>query len=127
MGNDLDGLAEVVAAALLGDDLLVDSAGGEVVVAAEVGVSEALVVAQVEIGLGAVVGDENFAVLEGRHRAGVDVQVRVELHQVDLKPPAFKQTADRGRGQPLAQTGHNSTRHKNVLGGHSGFTFFNCF
>ena len=33
VGDHLDGLAEVVAAALLGDDLLVDAAGGEVVVA----------------------------------------------------------------------------------------------
>jgi hypothetical protein len=41
VGDDLDGLAEVVAAALLGDDLLVDAAGGEVVVAGEMGVGEA--------------------------------------------------------------------------------------
>ena len=81
--DDLDGLAEVVAAALLGDDLLVDAAGGEVVVARELGVGEALVVAEVEVGLGAVVGDEDLAVLEGRHGAGVDVEVGVELHQVD--------------------------------------------
>jgi hypothetical protein len=33
VGNDLHGLAEVVAAALLGDDLFVDSSGGPVVVA----------------------------------------------------------------------------------------------
>jgi len=38
VGDDLDGLAEVVAAALLGDDLLVDAAGGQVVVAGELGV-----------------------------------------------------------------------------------------
>ena len=35
VGDDLDGLAEVVAAALLGDDLLVDAAGSEVVIARE--------------------------------------------------------------------------------------------
>ena len=64
VGDDLDGLAEVVAAALLGDDLLVDAAGGEVVVAGELGVGEALVVAQIEVGLRAVVGDEDLAVLE---------------------------------------------------------------
>ena len=101
--NDLDGLAEIVAAALFGDDLLVDAAGGPVIVAGELGVGEALVVAQVEVGFGAVVGDENLAVLEGRHGAGIDVQVRVELHQVDFESAAFKQAADGGRRQALAQ------------------------
>ena len=42
-------------------------------------VREALVVAQVEIGLGAVVGDEDFAVLERAHGAGIDVQIRIEF------------------------------------------------
>ena len=70
VGNDLDGLAEIVAAALLGDDLLVDAAGGQIVVAGQLSVGEALVVAQVEVGLRAVVGDEDLAVLEGRHGAG---------------------------------------------------------
>ena len=71
--NDLDGLAQIVAAALLGDDLLVDAAGGQIVVAGQPGVGEALVVAEVEIGFGAVVGDENLAVLEGRHGSRIDV------------------------------------------------------
>jgi len=47
-------------------------------------VGEALVVAEVEVGLCAVVGDKDFAVLEGRHGSGIDVEVGVELHHVDL-------------------------------------------
>ena len=50
VGNHLHGLAEVIAAALAGDDLLVDAAGGEVVALRELGVREALVVAEIEIG-----------------------------------------------------------------------------
>ena len=46
-------------------------------------VDEALVVAQVQVGLGAVVGDEDFAVLVGRHGARIDVDVRVELEHRD--------------------------------------------
>ncbi len=98
MRDDLDGLAEVVAAALLRDDLFVDAARGQVVVAAEVGVGEALVVAEVEVGFGAVVRDEDLAVLEGRHGSGVDVKVGVELHQVDAKTASLKETADGGCG-----------------------------
>ena len=61
--DDLDRAAEVVAAALLGDDRLVDPAGRDVAELGQVLVDEALVVAEVEVGLGAVVGDEDLAVL----------------------------------------------------------------
>ena len=101
--NYLHGFAQVVAAPLFGDDLLVNSSGSPVVVARKFGVGEALVVAKVEIGFGAVVGDENLAMLEGRHRSRIDVQIRVKLHQVDLQPAALKQAADGGRRQSLAQ------------------------
>src|SRR5213592_2849172 len=47
--------------------------------ARQVLVDEALVVADVEVGLRTVLGHEHLAVLEGAHRARVDVEVRVEL------------------------------------------------
>ena len=77
--DHLDGLAEVGAAALLGEHVLVDRPGGRVRLLRERHVDEALVVPEVEVGLAAVVGDEHLTVLEGVHRAGVDVDVRVEL------------------------------------------------
>ena len=64
MRNDLYGFAEIVAASFLGDDLFVNASGGPVVVAGQLGVSEALVMTEVEVGLGAVVGDEDLAVLK---------------------------------------------------------------
>ena len=115
VGDDLDGFAEVVAATFLGDDLLVDAAGGEVVVAGETGVGEAFVVAEVEVGLGAVVGDEDFAVLEGRHGAGVDVEVGVELHEVDAEAAGFEEAADGGCGETFAERRHDSAGYKDVL------------
>jgi hypothetical protein len=45
-------------------------------------------VAEVEVGLAAVVGDEDLAVLERVHRARVDVDVRVELLHRDPEAPA---------------------------------------
>ena len=101
--DDLHGLAEIVAAALLLDDLQVDAAGGVVVLARGAHGGEALVVAEVEIGLGAVVGDEDFAVLERRHRAGIDVDVGIELLQRDLEAARFEQRADRRRGDALCR------------------------
>ena len=49
----------------------------------EVLVDEPLVVAEVEVGLAAVLGDEDLAVLAGVHGAGVDVDVGVELAHGD--------------------------------------------
>src|SRR5207253_10354119 len=54
VGNDLDGGAEVIAAPFLGEDFLIDVAGGDVVLALRRLPREALVMAEVEIGLGAV-------------------------------------------------------------------------
>ena len=79
--NHLHGLAQIIAAALARDDLLVDASAGQVVGLGQRSVGEALIVAQVEIGLGAVVGDEDLAVLERAHGAGIDVQIRIEFLQ----------------------------------------------
>ncbi len=106
--DDLDGPAEVVAAALLADHRVVDRAGGHVGAARGVGVREALVVAEVEVGLRAVLGHEHLAVLERRHRARVHVDVRVELLDGDLQAARDEQAADRGRGDALAKGGDDS-------------------
>jgi hypothetical protein len=47
------------------DDVLVDFAGGYVVVAGGLDVEETFVVAEVEVGFGAVVSNEDFAVFVG--------------------------------------------------------------
>ena len=67
--DHLHGFAEIIAAALFQDDALVDLAAREVVVPREDAIGEALVVAEVEIGLGAVVQDVDFAVLKRVHRS----------------------------------------------------------
>src|ERR1019366_8143967 len=113
--NHLHGLAQVIAAPFAGDDLLVDAAAGQVVALRQLRVREALVVAQVEIGLGAVVGDEDFAVLERAHRARVHVQVRIELLAGDLQPAAFQEAADRRGRNPLAQRRDHPARYEYVF------------
>ena len=118
--DDLDGAAEVVAAALLADHRVVDRAGGHVRGARRVRVREALVVAEVEVGLGAVLGDEDLAVLERRHRPGIDVDVRVELLQGDLQPAGDEQAADRGRRDALAERGDDAAGDEDVAGARAG-------
>ena len=87
--NHLHGFAQVIAAPFARDDLLVDAAAGQVVALRQPRVGEAFVVAQVEIGLGAVVGDEDFAMLERAHRARIHIQVGIELLARDLRVHGF--------------------------------------
>ena len=114
--DDLDGAAEEVAAPLARDHGRVDLPGGDVVSTREAEVDEALVVAEVEVGLGAVVGDEDLAVLVGVHRARIDVDVRVELDDGDGDPAALEQTAERGDGDALADRRNDSAADEDVLG-----------
>ena len=93
--NHLDGGAEIVAAAFLGDDVLVDAPGGDVVGLGGRPPGEALVMAEIEIGLGAVVGHEHFAVLIRRHRSGIEVEIGVELAKADLVPAGLQQGTKR--------------------------------
>ena len=101
--DDLHGAAEIVAAAFLGDHRRIDLAGGDVARLAQRDVDETLVVAEVEIGLSAVVGDEHLAVLIRRHRARIDVEIGVELLHPDVQPARLEDRADRGGGDSLAE------------------------
>ncbi len=107
--------AEVVAPALAGDDLLVDLAGGDVGGHREVLVDEPLVVAEVEVGFRAVVGDEHLAVLVRAHRPWVDVEIGVELLQGDGEVARLQDVPDRRRSDPLAERGDDTPGHENVL------------
>ncbi len=116
MGNHLDGAAEVVPAAFLLDDALIDLAGGPVGVAGRQRVGEPLVVAQIQVRLGAVVGDVHLTVLVRAHRAGIDVDIRIELEKRDPVPVPLEQRSYRGGCQPLAERGHDPAGHENVIG-----------
>ena len=89
--NHLDGGAEIVAAPLLGEDVLIDAAGGDVVGLGGGTAGEALVVTEIEIGLGAVIGHEHFAVLIRRHRSGIEIEIGVEFAQPNLVATRLQQ------------------------------------
>ena len=113
--DHLHGRAEVLALALLAQHAIPDRACGVVRGAREVLVDEALVVADVEVGLGAVLGDEDLAVLERAHRARVDVQVRVELLHLHLQAARLEQPAERCRRDALAERRDDAAGDEDVL------------
>ena len=72
--------------------------------------------ADVEVGLGAVVGDEDLAVLERVHRARVDVEIGVELLHHDAQSARREEVAEARGREALAQGGDDTTGHEDVLG-----------
>ena len=114
--DHLDGLAEVVTLALAAEHAVPDATLGVVRAPGEVLVEEALVVADVEVGLGAVLGDEDLAVLERAHRAGVDVEIGIELLDVDLQAPRLEQPTKRRSGDALAQGRDDAAGDEDVPG-----------
>ena len=114
--DHLDRGAEELALPLLAQHRVPDRAGAVARVPRQVLVDEALVVADVEIGLGAVLGDEHLAVLERAHRARVDVQVRVELLRLHPQAARLQQPAERGGDDPLAERRDDAARDEDVLG-----------
>ena len=79
-------------------------------------VDEPLVVAEVEIGLGAVVGDEHLAVLERRHRARIDVDVRIELLHRHAEPALDEQPSKRRGGDAFPERRDDAAGDEDVLG-----------
>ncbi len=116
VGNDLHRLAQVVTPALLGDDGVIDLAGREVVAAAHARGGEPLVMPQVQVRLGSVVGDEDLSVLERAHGARIDVDVGIQFLVRDPESPRFQERRDGRRGQPFSQGGKHPARDEDEFG-----------
>ena len=113
--DDLHGLAEVVATPLGGQNGLVDGTSGGVGTSRQILVDESFVVPEIEVGFASIVGDEHLTVLVRVHRAGVDVDVRVQFLEGDPQTPHFQQTTQGTGRQTLAQGAGNTTCHENVF------------
>ncbi len=113
--DGLDGAAEIVAAPFafdhFGGDLTHGDGGG----GRQILVEEALVVAEVKVGFGAVVGDVDLTVLIGGHGAGVNVEVRIELLDGDGESARLEETTERGGGDALADGGDDAAGDEDVL------------
>ena len=112
--DHLDGLAEVVAATLFLQHVGIDAAGRHGVGLAGMDAGEAFVVAEVEVGFRPVVGDEDLAMLEGRHRAGIDIEVGVELAQPYREAARLKECPEGCRSEALAERRHDAAGDENV-------------
>ena len=112
--NDLHGCAEIVSAALLGDDRLVDSARGDIVGLQRWHAGKALIMAKIEVGLGPVVGDIDFAVLIGRHRARINVEIGVKFPDSHGISASLQKRAEACRHQTFAKRGNHTAGNENI-------------
>ena len=103
MRNDLHRRAQIVAATLLGDHVLIDPPGRGIIELRRVHPGEPFVVAKVQVGFRPVIGDEHLTMLVRTHRARIDVQIRVEFTQLDLEAASLQQRTKRRCGDSLAQ------------------------
>ncbi len=76
---------------------------------------KALVMPEVQVRLRAVVRHENFAMLVRAHRAGVDVEVGVQLLHEHLVAAAFQQKRQRRARDALAERTYDAARYEYVF------------
>lgn len=113
--DDLYRRAKVLALALFVEDRPVDLARRDVGVLRQVDIDEALVMAEIEVGLCAIIRDKDLTVLVRAHRTRIDVDVRIEFLDRDLDSPALEETAERCGRDALAQGRNNATGNENIL------------
>ena len=113
--DDLDGVTEVLAAPLLGDHRRIHLPGGHIRRSRQIAVQEAFVVADVEVGFGAVLGDEHLTVLERVHGARIHVEVGIQLLHGDLQATRGEELTEATGGEPLAQRGGHTTTDEEML------------
>ena len=75
--NDLHGFTQILTASLLPNHRLIDLTGGEVIALAHLGAHKTFVVSKIEIGLGAVFGHKDLAMLKRTHGSRVYIDVGV--------------------------------------------------
>ena len=85
--DDLHRPPQILPPPLLVEHIPLDLAGGEVGPAVQVLVDKALVMAQIQIRLAAVLGHVDLAVLIGAHGAGIHIDIRVKLLSRHLQAP----------------------------------------
>ena len=115
MRDDLDGAAQVIAAALFADHLGIDLPGGDVADPVQADVDKALVMTQVQVGLRAIIQHVHLAMLVGAHRAGIDIDIGVQLLDCHGKAALFEQPADGGCGNAFANRANHPTGKENIF------------
>ncbi len=121
VGDHLHGGAQVIAAPFARDHLGIDPPRGRIVGLRGGHSGETLVMAEVEVGLRAVVGHEHLAMLVRAHGTRIDVQVRIQLAQPHAVAAGLQEGGQGRACDAFAEGGHHAAgdeyepRHGRVL------------
>jgi hypothetical protein len=113
MGNHLHGLPQIAPGPLPLEHLLVNLPRADAVQLRQPNVREALVIAQVQIGLRPVVGHVDLAMLVGTHGARIDVDVGIDLLKTHAQSPLLQHRSSDEAATPLPSDESDPSRHKN--------------
>ena len=113
--DHLHGSTQVVPAAFLMDDAVINGAGRGIVLLGKGNVQEPLVMAEIEVRFSAVVRDENLSVLEGVHGAGINVDVGIQFLNGHGKIPRLQKCAEGSRSQTFSKGGKHTSCHEDKL------------
>ena len=113
MRNHLHRTAEIITATFFFQNGVINLAAGGVAVFGEIDINKTFIMTDIQIGFGAVVGDENFTVLIRAHGAGVDIDIWVKLLADHFQTAIFQNAAERRCGDPFSQRRYNTAGHKN--------------
>ena len=121
VGDNLYGTPAEVAAALFLEYGPVDFSGGDVGVFCQTLVYKALIVAKIQVCLCPVVCDKYLAVLYRIHRAGIDIDIRIEFLHGNSISSGLQKTSERCGGDPFAETGYNTSGNKYIFYSHNKY------
>ena len=113
--DDLDSAPQKRALPLPVQQIPIDPSRGDGAAARQALIHKPLIVAQIQVGLRPVIGDEYLAVLIGAHGAGVHIEIGVEFLVAHPQSPLLEKTAQRRRADALPQTGHHAAGDKYIL------------
>ena len=102
--HNLHRLTEVVTATLLLDDLSVDLACGDIIVARQRDIQVTLIISQIQVDLATIVQHKHLTVLCRCHGTRVNVHVRVDLDGCHSQTQRAQQQTCRGCDHTLAYT-----------------------
>ena len=115
MGHNLDGLSKVCALAFTRNYGIVNAPGGDVVGLGGGNSQETLVMAQIKVGLGPVVGHVAFPVFVGIERSRIYIDVRVKFLDCDAKPAGLQKLCQRGCNYAFSQRRNHAAGDENVF------------
>ena len=84
MRDHLNGGAEIITTAFLGQNIGIDAACRDIVRPFGMYTSETFIMAKIKIRLSAVISDEHLAMLGRRHGAGINIEIGIEFAQPHL-------------------------------------------